>query len=145
MKMPKNPTCFVCSPTNKRGLNLTFSTNEDGIEADFNLSDDFCSYTGIVHGGILSTILDEGLGWAGHPKTLKNFLTAELIIRYKKPVMSQTDYKIKARLVKLSKKIYLSEGEIIDTQGRICVTATAKYFIAENPIIDKKKGSFETK
>ncbi len=145
MIMPKYPTCFVCGPDNDRGLKLTFTETEKGVEAPFNLPGNLCGYKGVVHGGILATILDEGLGWAGFPATGKQYLTAELKVRYKHPVMSNTDYKLVARLVELKKKIYLAEGEIVDMEGKVHATGEAKYFIVREPELDRTKGEITKK
>ncbi len=141
MIMPKYPTCFVCGEENERGLKLTFTETENGIEAPFNLPDNLCSYKGVIHGGIVSTILDEGLGWAGYPPTQKHYLTAELKVRYKRPVMSNTEYITRSRLVDLKKKIFLAAGEIVDRDGNILVTAEAKYFIVKEPQLDRETGT----
>ena len=40
-------------------------TYGDGrVHVDFNPAEHFTGYTGVVHGGIIATVLDEILGWA---------------------------------------------------------------------------------
>src|SRR5215831_2816752 len=49
--------CFGCSPRNLHGLRLTMSKIQNGLSSEFTLGEDFESYPGRIHGGIISTIL----------------------------------------------------------------------------------------
>lgn len=132
IKVPKYPTCFVCGPHNERGLSLTFTAWGDMVEAEFEPVANLCGYTGIVHGGITATILDEGMGWTAYARTGKFYLTGELTVRYKKPVKNGRKYIFRARLLDMKKKLYTAEGELVDAEdGTICVTGFAKYFLVD--------------
>ena len=58
--------CFGCSPRNEAGLKMVFHINQEGDTAVSWLSvpDHLCGWANMVHGGIISTILDEAMGWA---------------------------------------------------------------------------------
>ncbi|MFP4458532.1 MAG: PaaI family thioesterase [Candidatus Zixiibacteriota bacterium] len=133
--IPKYPTCFVCGPENKRGLGLTFIAYGDMVEAEFIPEKNLCGYTGIVHGGITASIIDEGMGWTAYAQTRKFYLTAELQLRYKKPVKYGRKYIFRAKLIDIKKKLFKAEGELVDSEdGTICVTGFAKYFLVDgNP------------
>ena len=53
---PEN-RCFGCSPTNPIGLQLSFRTSGEQVEADFVGRDDHCGVPGVVHGGIVMTAM----------------------------------------------------------------------------------------
>jgi len=58
-----HPRCIVCSSDNPRGLQLTFDVDNNGnVEATFHCDESFEGYPGIIHGGILSLILDAAMG-----------------------------------------------------------------------------------
>lgn len=64
--------CFGCGQLNPDGLQLKFEPREDGTSAaDYNVPERFQSWAGMAHGGIVSLMLDEAVGWAawhaGHP------------------------------------------------------------------------------
>ena len=63
----ENQTCFGCSPRNDSGLHMKFFINEnrDSVVSWLSVPDHLCGWSNIVHGGILSTMLDEAMGWAG--------------------------------------------------------------------------------
>jgi len=57
--------CFGCSPKNDKGLHMKFYTNKDVdvVVSWFIVPPDYCGWGPIVHGGIISTMLDEAMGW----------------------------------------------------------------------------------
>lgn len=58
-----HPNCVVCSPFNTNGLLLEFISGKNGsVTATFSRGKDLEGYPGVVHGGILSSILDGGMG-----------------------------------------------------------------------------------
>ncbi len=61
-----NHNCFGCSPNNKSGLKMEFYTNKekDSVFSWLSIPGHVCGWGNIVHGGIVSTILDEAMGWA---------------------------------------------------------------------------------
>jgi acyl-coenzyme A thioesterase PaaI-like protein len=55
-------SCFACGPDNSRGLRLQFEIDEDGEAiAEWIPDPDLEGFEGIVHGGIISTVLDEAM------------------------------------------------------------------------------------
>ncbi len=56
--------CFGCGRLNLHGLRLRFVQEGDGVRAPFTprLVDE--GYGGVVHGGIVATLLDEAMAWA---------------------------------------------------------------------------------
>lgn len=51
--------CFACGQDNPVGLKLTFTREGDAYVSTFVADRVFQGYEGIVHGGILATLLDE--------------------------------------------------------------------------------------
>lgn len=77
------------------------------------LGQEVCGHPGIVHGGLLATILDEGLGRCCFP-VLPNGIgvTASLSIDYRKPVTADNYIVLRAATVK-------HEGRKAWVEGRI--------------------------
>ena len=59
-----NPGCVVCGSENPRGLRLCFHSNATGISAVWTPTRDWESFTGIIHGGIVATVMDEAMSKA---------------------------------------------------------------------------------
>ncbi len=56
--------CFGCSQKNPHGLKMRFYTDDTALYSWLNVPTHLCGWDGIVHGGVLSTILDEIMGWS---------------------------------------------------------------------------------
>jgi hypothetical protein len=51
--------CFACSPGNPYGLHMQLHTDEESVMSRITLPEHFSGWGRVVHGGILSTLLDE--------------------------------------------------------------------------------------
>ena len=57
--LPTGDTCFVCGGKNPRGLQLRFFTLGDRqAHAEWTPEESLTGYEGVVHGGIIGTVLD---------------------------------------------------------------------------------------
>ena len=54
-------TCFACGTENDFGLHLQFKDDTDGCSRDVSIPPHFQSYKGVVHGGIVATLLDAAM------------------------------------------------------------------------------------
>src|SRR2546425_9996220 len=63
--------CFGCGPLNTEGFRLVFVPGPEGSSVEFEVPERYQSWSGMAHGGIVSLMLDEAVGWAawhaGHP------------------------------------------------------------------------------
>ena len=63
--------CFGCGQLNPDGLRMVFTPGPDGSSCELAVPERFQSWAGMAHGGIVSLMLDEAVGWAawhaGHP------------------------------------------------------------------------------
>ena len=78
--------CFGCSPANPHGLRLRFTHTEKGCQTRFTAPEELCGFTGMVHGGIIATLLDEVSAWAMIAYLGRLGATREMTTRYLKPV-----------------------------------------------------------
>jgi len=85
--------CFVCGKENHVGLKLeihcqdVFQENQTLKKAvcSFSLSKEFQGYGGVIHGGILSTILDELMIYSLYYEEIPS-VTAKIEVTFKKRV-----------------------------------------------------------
>ena len=79
----------------------------------FHLGTDVCGHPGIVHGGLLATLLDEGLARCCFPAMPnKVAVTANLNIDYRRPAMADSYLALKARTIKVEGRKAWVEGHI---------------------------------
>jgi len=81
----ENPLCFACGKDNKWGLKLSFKNIDGKAVTEFTPHLYYQGYKETVHGGIISTILDESMVYAAlfHNKEV---VTARLSVRFKHPM-----------------------------------------------------------
>ena len=121
-----HPNCVVCSLTNGRGLQLHFLSGDDGaIVAMFVADETLEGYRGMVHGGMICSILDGAMTHCmfAHGKTA---VTAEMSTRFRHPVLIRQVADVSARIRQSFHPLYLLEAKIVQG-GRVKVAATGKF------------------
>src|SRR5918995_610675 len=77
--------CFGCGAHNPIGLQLRFEAVVDGVAALFTPEPEHQGFENAVHGGIISTILDEAKAWAtAHSGAWA--VTGEMRVRFRHPL-----------------------------------------------------------
>lgn len=84
----------------------------------FYLGEDLCGHPGVVHGGLLATILDEGLAMCCIPALPNGMgMTASLKIDYRKPVSAGGYVVLKAWTRKVEGRKAWVEGRLEGLEG----------------------------
>ena len=128
MEVSDDRQCFVCGPENEDGLQAVFIVEHPPASSRCRLAipSRFQGWEGIVHGGILATLLDEAVIYACRALG-EQFVTAELTVRYKKPVPVETEITVRAR-VREQKRRLLTTAAWIEIAGEVYAEADAKVF-----------------
>jgi uncharacterized protein (TIGR00369 family) len=122
--------CFCCGADNERGLHLTVIYPEPGMaEANILIPTWFAGWKSMTHGGLLSTLLDEIMAHAC-VGTGRRAVTAELTVRFRKPVETGSRIRAVGKLEEARGKVLSTTGWLYDVEGSIVASATAR-FIAE--------------
>ncbi len=122
--------CFVCADqqSNLSGLGLDFRADGlDKVQAQFNVQYCHQGYTGLLHGGIASTLLD---GAMTHCLLQQNIpaLTAELSVRYHQPIPLGSTVSIFAELLQRKRGIFLLAARLV-VDEEIMASATGKFLL----------------
>lgn len=133
MTEPKVYTwCFACGKDNPIGLKLKFSRSEDECSTVFIPQKEHQSYDGRMHGGLISTLLDEVMGNYIYLKTGKPAYTAKMEIRFRQPVLIGEKVRAVARPQKSRGRLVQMRAEIIKEDGTIAAEADAKMMCEDN-------------
>ena len=126
-KQPNSKHCFVCGVENRYGLGLEFFEIGDGrVAAERSLPDSYQGYPGIVHGGIVASMLDEIAGRAAMIGDHTHFrLTAKLDIRYRQPVPVGERIRVQGWVVEDRGKLATAHAEIRLADGSVAAEAEA--------------------
>src|SRR3954454_19180552 len=77
--------CFGCGDDNPIGLRLRFAPDERGVKAAFIPSPNHQGFQDLVHGGIISAVLDEAMAWATARAGVWA-VTGEMRVRFRQPL-----------------------------------------------------------
>ena len=76
--------CFACGARNESGLQLVFRRAGDRVVTDFTPQERHQGFPGVLHGGILATLLDETLSRTGALRG-EWLMTGRIEVRFKRP------------------------------------------------------------
>lgn len=106
---PLNSACFVCGEENPHGLHLAFQADGDRASTVWTPRIGWESFQGIIHGGVISSVLDEAMAKAiisgGHEA-----FTADLRIRFRKKVCVGDVVSVSGWVVNVEKRKILAEA-----------------------------------
>lgn len=121
-------TCFGCGTANPIGLHMRFQTDGERLYSFVQPTESLAGWDRTVHGGILSTILDEIMGWTVIHLLGKIGVTRSMTVEFLKPVSVDSQLTaIGAILERQSDRITLVRGEIRNEDNAVCAQATATF------------------
>ncbi len=127
---PEVYQCFGCSPYNEFGLHLEFWEDDDEVVSHWIPRPILQSYPKVLHGGIQSTLLDEIAGWVVYVKCGTVGVTAEMKVRFKKPLLiDQGEITIRAKLLEQNKRMATIQSRLINAVGVVCAEAELRFFL----------------
>ncbi len=119
--------CFCCGVDNEKGLKLKFDTEtEDTAVTTLKVPEYFTGWANLTHGGLISMLLDETMAQACIAKGLKG-VTAELTVRFIKPLPVGTEITVTGKLKELKKRLASTEGQIKDSNGTLYAEGRARF------------------
>jgi acyl-coenzyme A thioesterase PaaI-like protein len=109
--------CVVCEPDHPHGLRIRYNTDPvGGATADWTPTPAWEGFRGMIHGGILATVLDEAMSKAV-AATRCEALTGELRVRFRRHVVSGEPLRIRAWVVKRTKRLIGTEAALTASDG----------------------------
>jgi acyl-coenzyme A thioesterase PaaI-like protein len=119
---PSSKHCFVCGVANPFGLHLTFIETAPGeVTCDCSMPENFQSYPGIVHGGVVSAMLDEVSGRAlmGPNDNPRFMFTAKLEVHFHKNVPIGRPLHLVGKAGKSRSRVATATGYVYDLEGTL--------------------------
>ncbi|TFG93625.1 MAG: PaaI family thioesterase [Candidatus Atribacteria bacterium] len=127
--LPGYRECFVCGKENPFGLQITFFKDKKEIKAEFVPESKHQGFRGIVHGGILFSILDEIMGRTAIVVKGVMTLTVEINVKYrtkapigKKIIFTAKMTKDLGRMIEAQAQAHLEDGTLLtEAKGKFIV------------------------
>lgn len=136
---PEENLCFGCSRKNPLGLKLNFTEDEEYIHATWNPSDNYQGYPNILHGGIISALLDETGAWCVSVKAGTAGVTTEMNLKFLSPVyINKGEISMKARIIEKDSKTAKVCCQLYDSKNKLCSEAITLFFLYPPEIARKR-------
>lgn len=126
-----NNGCFACGPANGRGLHLEIQNDGEATYVEFTPDESWQGFGGVVHGGLVATVLDEVMAWElyGYDDFA---VTGRMEITYRKLVPVGRRLRASARLVQDRRRAKKVRAELRDQDG-ILLASAESLFVAIPP------------
>ena len=132
--------CFGCGSKNPHGLQMKFLTDDEAVYSHVAVPSHLTGWNDLVHGGILSTMLDEIMAWAAIYLLKKVVVTKSMQIEFIKPVFAADELTVTGRVLEQQNdREALMEGVVHRTTGELCTRSTA-IFTLFAPAVAKRLG-----
>jgi len=127
MKVEYYGYCWICGEKNPGGLQLKFDLNKDEetIQTSFISPETYQGYDGIVHGGILSALLDEAMAKLAFELGY-NAVTAMLNVRFKSPAKVKEKLTVRGEIIQANRRLVLAKATIHREDGTLIAEGDSK-------------------
>ena len=120
--------CFACGRANPIGLHLDYDVARGSAETRFVPRREHTGYDGLVHGGVVTALLDETMGWAIFHQGVWG-VTARITVTFRQPVEVDTALVITGTVTKESRRAVQTHGEVRDASGALLAEADATFLV----------------
>lgn len=131
MENDRDTMCFGCGKDNPMGLHLHFRTDENGCYTSFVPQPVHQSYDGRMHGGLISTLLDETMGNYPYMYEHKVAYTARLEVRFRQPVRIGEWIHVITKVKRRKGQLLEMTGQVIREDGTVAAEADGKLMYEE--------------
>lgn len=123
--------CFGCGAANPIGLQLDgFERRGDSVTTEFTPNRDHAGFAEALHGGIVTTALDEISAWSAMMIHEVLVFTATLDVRFRSPAPPERTYRLTGHVVdRRSSRLRIEAS--MDHEGRTVASSSGLFVVAE--------------
>jgi uncharacterized protein (TIGR00369 family) len=116
------------------GLKLLFHEAEGwALACAWKAADHYENYPGMVHGGIVATVLDEIIGQAVFHQVGHLPVSVDATVKWYKPVKVGESVVAAARIVARYDRVYRAEAFLFRGDGKVAASASGRYYTPPLP------------
>lgn len=117
-QQPPPRLCYACGSANEHGLHMQFRLEGDRTVCDYTPLAFQQGYPGRVHGGVVSAMIDEAMGWAVY-HAREWGATARLNVRFRRPVPLDEPLRVEAWIVRNKHRMIELRAEVKNAGGDV--------------------------
>jgi uncharacterized protein (TIGR00369 family) len=119
--------CFACGQLNPSGLQLDFEVSSNRATARYTGLQLHQGYDGTLHGGVVTALLDETMGWAIFHQGVWG-VTAKLNVTFKRPVPVGEELVVTGEVLRDRGRGIETKGTVVRAaDGEVLAEATALF------------------
>lgn len=122
--------CFGCGQNNPIGLKLNFKWDGKTARTEFTPTKHYQGWPGIVHGGIITSMLDEAMSHAARFEGM-NCITARMQVKFKRPALIDEPLVVTSSVTRNARKVIKTEAYVFSQDGTLVAEGTATYVVIE--------------
>jgi len=129
LELPHTNGCLDCGKHNPHGLKLRLHVLPDSglVSTEFVPKPEHVGPDGIVHGGVISAVMDEAMVWASTWRGKRFCFTGEINVRFREPLKPYQAARVEASVEISRPRLVEATAKLFDFGGRLIATASGKY------------------
>ena len=130
MAIPVNDNqCVVCGQLNPIGLHVSWEVEgTDSVRGVVTVPESFMGFQGVVHGGMVTALMDDAMWHAVHQATGWSSYTVDIATRFRSPVPTGSPVLVRARFLEAAHRLARAEASVLHAQGgAVLASASARF------------------
>lgn len=131
--------CFGCGSDNPNGLRMRFETDGSRLYSRLTVSDHLRGWSNLVHGGVISAILDEVMSWTAISLSSRLILTKKMEVEFLRPVLINEEIFVEgwADEGSIDDRNAVISAKIMDAKGRELARARGHFALLKKSSFDR--------
>lgn len=118
--------CFVCGKENPVGFQAAFLSDGTQVWADVTPAPHTRGFGGVVHGGLVGTLLDEAMFYAVYAAGYTT-MTVHMNVTLRKSAVPGVPLHVTGRFVGQDRRYFLAEATLRDPDGALLAEAEGRF------------------
>ena len=130
LQLPHTAGCLVCGRDNPHGLRLDLNVDPDTgmVRVEFTPRPEHIGFEGVVHGGVIATVIDEVMVWAATWAGRRFCVCGELTTRFRREAAVGRALVVEAKVESNRPRLIVTAAEVRDVEsGEVLATGAGKY------------------
>lgn len=131
--------CFACGRDNPFGLHMKFMCNDEIVTSEVVVPAHMCGWGNLVHGGIISTLLDETMSWSAIHLLKRLILTRTMEVEFILPVPPNTLLRTEGRIDRRIKNTEAVVTAALYNKDEVCARSTGRFALLSAKLMRRMK------